>query len=352
MSRGSGGSIAAALTYCVVSVLLTLFNQAVFGKSGFALKATALLTLLQQLSIALGVLGLRHFGVIEWFPLVHDSLGESRKLGPFNVVAWVKLASRDPLWRAIAPLSISQMVSTVLSFVAMQRLALAMFTTLRRLAVVFVLGAQYVRLYFDSTGQVGGGAPSTGVLAGVFLISLGAVIAGATDLSFDLIGYLAMVGCNSATAFYTAQISSVRERHDVPLFVMLLYSAIVVIPVLAVGTIVSGELSYLLFEYEHRADPAFWITMLCSCALAFVLNYAVFWNVSANSPLTHEVTAQTKSFVTLLAGFLVFPTPMSMLNIVGVIGSLIGSTVYGYVRYREKTNESRPVLVTTGTGLR
>ena len=72
--------------------------------------------------------------------------------------------------------------------------------------------------------------------------------------------------------------------------------------------------------------------------LAFVLNYAIFWNTSANSALTQTVSGQLKDIGTVLLGYIAFPPDqVSLFNVLGVLLGFGGSLGYAFVKYREAT---------------
>ena len=90
------------------------------------------------------------------------------------------------------------------------------------------------------------------------------------------------------------------------------------------------------------AEFAFLLSFTASALLAFVLNYAIFWNTSANSALTQTVSGQIKDIGTVLLGYIFFPPPVyDMLNMFGVLLGFVGSLSYAAVKLHESNNAKR-----------
>jgi len=81
--------------------------------------------------------------------------------------------------------------------------------------------------------------------------------------------------------------------------------------------------------------------MTGSAFLAFLLNFAIFWNTSANSPLTQSVTGQFKDFATVVVGLLLFGDDVSHdpLKLIGVLIGFGASIFYAYAKYTSSRYE-------------
>eukprot|EP00850_Spirogloea_muscicola_P003707 SM000015S01207 [mRNA] locus=s15:510135:511922:+ [translate_table: standard] len=92
--------------------------------------------------------------------------------------------------------------------------------------------------------------------------------------------------------------------------------------------------------------------LLVSGVIAFSLNYSIFYVIQTTSALTFNVAGNMKTAVAIAASWLLFRNPMSWLNVAGCGITLLGCTVYGYVRQRlgsraviEVTKEELPELL-------
>lgn len=80
-------------------------------------------------------------------------------------------------------------------------------------------------------------------------------------------------------------------------------------------------------------DVGFLISLLASSSLAFVLNYAIFWNTAVNSALTQTVSGQAKDVVVVVAGFALFADAvLDPVNILGVTIGFAGSIFYAMTK--------------------
>lgn len=68
-------------------------------------------------------------------------------------------------------------------------------------------------------------------------------------------------------------------------FSMMYLNSVMLIPVLFGMSIYTGEIKTMM-AFPKLFDYNFLFSFTMSAVLAFVLNYAIFWNTSANSALT------------------------------------------------------------------
>jgi solute carrier family 35 protein len=155
-SKLSGSGLAWAVTYGVISVVITLFNKAVLTSYGFSAAMT--LTLLQGLVSVVGCELLKATGKPEL------------QYPAFNL---------KTVWQ-VAPLSFVFIAYVVISLMALERVNIPMFTALRRLTICFVMVEEYFLL--DKTSSVD-------ITRSVYVMMLGAAIAAWKDLTFDPVSY-------------------------------------------------------------------------------------------------------------------------------------------------------------------
>jgi len=110
--------------------------------------------------------------------------------------------------------------------------------------------------------------------------------------------------------------------------------------------IVVGEGKGLLDSYETY-DFATFAVLAITGLLAFFLNIASFYVNKVTSALSLSIVANVKQVVVIALSFIVFASPVTLLNTLGVIIVSIGSAWYSYVGYRESENTKKHAPVVT-----
>jgi solute carrier family 35 protein len=76
-------------------------------------------------------------------------------------------------------------------------------------------------------------------------------------------------------------------------------------PILMIWTFICGDLEKTI-NFPHLLTPGFMVVLLCSCVLAFVLNYCIFLNTTLNSALTQTICGNMKDLFTVGLGWMLF----------------------------------------------
>uniref|UniRef100_A0A6P4AC21 nucleotide-sugar uncharacterized transporter 3-like isoform X5 n=1 Tax=Ziziphus jujuba TaxID=326968 RepID=A0A6P4AC21_ZIZJJ len=221
-------------------------------------------------------------------------------------------------------------VITLLQLVTMESVRVInvpMYTTLRRTTVAFTMIMEYFL-----TGQ----QHSYSVVGSVGIIVLGAIVAGARDLSFDAYGYAVVFIANICTAVYLASIARIGKSSGLNTFGLMWCNGIICGPFLLFWTSIRGEIA-LTINFPYLFSPGFQVVMLLSCVMAFLINYCVFWNTVLNSALTQTICGNLKDLLTIGLGWLIFGgLPFDLLNVVGQSLGFLGSCLYAYCKLRGK----------------
>eukprot|EP00019_Armaparvus_languidus_P013010 CAMPEP_0168582906 /NCGR_PEP_ID=MMETSP0420-20121227/2247_1 /TAXON_ID=498008 /ORGANISM="Pessonella sp." /LENGTH=221 /DNA_ID=CAMNT_0008617455 /DNA_START=288 /DNA_END=949 /DNA_ORIENTATION=+ len=218
------------------------------------------------------------------------------------------------------PVSVAFLFYLILGMLALRGVSIPMYASLRRFTVVFVMSFDYL---------ISGITHSTPVTLTVALQIMGCVLAAVNDLEYNPSGYAYIFLYNAATAIYLVIIKHVKTRNDfLNSFSMMYLNSVMLIPTLIVTSYVLGDIDRVR-QFEHVYEMGFIVSFLASAILAFVLNYAIFWNTSANSALTQTVSGQIKDIGTVLLGYIAFPPDaLNFLNICGVTLGFAGSLSY------------------------
>jgi solute carrier family 35 len=179
-------------------------------------------------------------------------------------------------------------------------------------------------------------SPAAGTAIGAMV--LGAVAAGATDLTFSGPGYAWVTVCVLSTAAYLILIRALKDKTGLNQHALLMYNNLIAAPLMALYFLFfSGEVRAVLAAPQLR-DPAFCAFLLLSASQAFLLNLCIFWCTTVNSPLATTVTGQVKDIATTGLGLIMFgDVVLSGRNLAALSIGLMGGVGYAAVGYVEAT---------------
>jgi len=185
--------------------------------------------------------------------------------------------------------------------------------------------------------------PSTPIVVTVAVMSVGTVVAGAGDVSFDLTGYSMAIGSCILQALYLVVVAKKEKELDLNTFGLLFYNSVLSLPFVFLAGFLKSEYSHA-YAYPRWHEWGFLINLFMACALGAFLNYSIFLCTLVNSPLTLTVSGQIKSVLTVFLGFFAFGgVTLTPLNTLGIALNTAGSCGYSAVKYTEKTrSESLP----------
>jgi solute carrier family 35 protein len=221
-----------------------------------------------------------------------------------------------------------------IALVALSSLNIPMYSTFKRLTTAVVLAMEYFVLHKK---------PSLMVIGCVMVMSVGAVVAGLGDVSFDLTGYsMAIISC-IVQAAYLVTVSKKEKELDLNSFGLLNYNSILSLPfVILVGFIKDEYAS--AWAYPNWSESYFLFNFTMACALGAFLNYSIFVCTVINSPLTLTVSGQAKSLFTMTFGFFAFGgVKITALNAIGIFLNTAGSAGYSAIKYTEKARANEPL---------
>ncbi|KAL3497354.1 hypothetical protein ACH5RR_040086 [Cinchona calisaya] len=293
----------AYIAYMTCAVLLVLFNKAALSSYNFP--CANVITLCQMISSCCFLYVLRRRKLISFHA------GESLT-GADNFNSTV------PLRKLIdtTPVAMTYLIYMLISMESVRGVNVPMYTTLRRMTVVFTMIVEYFLVRQKYTRPIFGS---------VALIVLGAFIAGARDLSFEFYGYLLVFLSNITTAVYLATIARIGKSSGLNSFGLMWCNGIICGPLLLVWTYIQGDLK-MTMNFSYLLSPGFLVVVLVSCILAFLLNYSVFLNTTLNSALTQTICGNLKDLFTITLGWIIFGgLPFDLLNIIGQLVGFLGS---------------------------
>ncbi|CAH2077259.1 unnamed protein product [Thlaspi arvense] len=296
----------AALSYMACAVMLVLFNKAAL--SSYEFPCVNVITLFQMISSSLFLYALRRKKIISFAASDSD-----------NASSFVSLKS---LFHTL-PLSMAYLTYMLASMASIRGVNVPMYTTLRRTTVAFTMVIEYML-----TGQ----RYTRSIIGSVGVILLGALFAGARDLSFDFYGYAVVFLANITTAVYLAIIARTGKSSGLNSFGLMWCNGIICGPILMIWTFICGDLEKTM-NFPHILSPGFMAVLFCSCVLAFFLNYSIFLNTTLNSALTQTICGNMKDLFTVGLGWMLFGgLPFDLMNIIGQCFGFFGSGLYAYYK--------------------
>lgn len=300
----------AAISYMSCAVLLILFNKAALSSYNFP--CANVITLFQMISSCCFLYTMRRLKLISF------TLGESLIVSD-NATILVPLKTL----KHTLPLAGAYLLYMLVTMESVRGVNVPMYTTLRRTTVVFTMVVEYL---------LAGQKYTSSVVGSVGLIVLGAFVAGARDLSFDSYGYAVVFIANITTAIYLATIARIGKSSGLNSFGLMWCNGIICGPFLLFWTFIRGDLE-MTINFPYLLAPGFLAVMLCSCILAFFLNYSIFLNTTLNSPLTQTICGNLKDLFTIGFGWILFGgLPFDFLNVIGQLLGFVGSGLYAYCK--------------------
>lgn len=302
--------ILAALYYIAVSVSLTLFNKLLFAK--FPASDPPFLLLCQSVTAVSILITMNFFS----------------KFHPPNLLSWPKSN-----FQTYAPLYFSNLIMLLTSLIALKFTSLLMYNTLRRTSMIFVV---VIHCVMHKT------RPSPYTVAATALVTFGALIASTTDLAYDPLGYALAFTANVSTAIYLVLIRPVRDKLQLSNLQLIFVNALANIPLLILIIAFFPPKDGLLLQFSN---PAFAFLFFCSCALAMVINHAIFLNTTTNDAIAQSIASQLKDVVLLITSILFVDDASQRAtgNLQGVLVGFSGSLVYGVGKVLKKYQASRKI---------
>ncbi|XP_022084810.1 UDP-galactose/UDP-glucose transporter 7-like [Acanthaster planci] len=219
---------------------------------------------------------------------------------------------------------------SVLSLQALDGMNVAMYTILKRcVPLVTLLLAPCLPTK---------GAPSLFVVVSIAVMTLGCVFTGLGDLTFDLAAYtFGLLSVFSQALYLTlVQSLSLQENTLSAAGIAYLNSLNCLVPLL-LYTAYTSEFARV-WDFPDLHSSRFLLAFLVVISMGCALNYSVFLCTTLTSALTLSVVGVMKSVVVVMVGLFVFGgVKLSVLGGVGVALNTLGSSLYTYAKYREKT---------------
>ena len=219
---------------------------------------------------------------------------------------------------AIMPLAAVNALNVVSGLIGTGGLNVPMFIVLRRFTMVFTLAIEsYCGIKHDWQ-----------VLLAVAIMIVGAILAAATDLTFSLYGYAAVLLNDIFTATYLVMLKNLPVSKELSTTSLLFYNSFLSLVPLLVVSIVLGEWNGIL-AFPRASSAAFQITLLATVMLGLTINHSTYLCTRLNDPLTTSVAGSMKNIAMTVIGAMAFGDfTLHPWNALGIAISMVGAIYY------------------------
>jgi GDP-mannose transporter len=298
--------IIAGTAYCTTSVGMVLVNKAALSSFGFQCPNTLLL---YQCVIALVMVQAAHL---------------------LKIVTVERLQWRVvKLWLPVNIIFVGMLWTGTMS---LKFLSVAMVTVLKNQTNFLVILGDLVlfnRRY------------PAAVWLTLALMILSAVVGAATDLDYNLPGYLwQFVNC-CFTAAYSLHLKTVMQRISVlpgrarslDEFSMVYYNNMLSIPLVLVLVVLTNEHAILANDPALQ-NPRFVAAATLSGIVGFFMSGAALWFLSCSTPTTYSLVGSLNKIPLAVLGMLLFHAPTTNYNIASVMVGLVAGTLFVFTKSR------------------
>ncbi|KAK2080194.1 hypothetical protein QBZ16_000047 [Prototheca wickerhamii] len=279
---------AATMTYFMGSSMLVQFTtKAVFTIYGFQFPLTV--ALLQMLCIV----------PVAWF------------------VARPELSWQ--LARALVPLAMVNACNVVAGLVGTAGLNVPMFIALRRFTLLLTIFLE--RFWLRKTHDWPTVAATATMIGG-------ALLAAVSDLTFNPVGYAAVLLNDALTSLYLILVKGTPASSGLTTTGMLFYNSALSLPPLALAAWARGELAAAA-AFPLLASPRFQAALTIASALGLTINHSTLLCTRVNEPLATSVAGNLKNVLMTLVGTVAFGDFVyDPLNALGLAASMAGAVWY------------------------
>jgi len=200
-----------------------------------------------------------------------------------------------------------------------------MFLALRRTAVVFTFA--YERLFLKK--QI-----SNSVGTACIIISAGAVLAAASDLKADYLGFLFVILNNTVSAVWFNLNKSVCDKNpNLNALGQTWYNSTICLPMSILCAWAFGDID-MAMKFDYTPNMLFFLFLSAVAGISITISQ-ILCNIF-NSPITTTITMNMKDLVGTIAGIVLFnDVILTPWFVAGLCLSLFGACYYSFVKFFE-----------------
>jgi drug/metabolite transporter (DMT)-like permease len=182
----------------------------------------------------------------------------------------------------------------------------------------------------------------------VFLLTLGALLAGIDDYSTDIKGYLAVFMKNTLNLINLEVSENFKKKNGVTNLKLLVYNSFLSTPILFISIFALGEFQRLIKYFNDYHDfnyMSLFFYLFISCSVVMVTNSSFFISNEKNTSLFTQLLSDTKYiFITLISYSVLKTFSFTWKNILGLFISTLAaiiitiSTLYDNIQFKKSNN--------------
>ncbi|KAI3659323.1 hypothetical protein MP638_003197 [Amoeboaphelidium occidentale] len=253
------------------------------------------------------------------------SLGQLGKSIPmFSIVPPFEFNKR--IAGEVLPLTIVYVLMLALNNLCLQYVEVTFYQVARSLTILFNIIFTYTYL---------GQSTSKGALISCAVVFFGFVFGSYGELNFSWRGVIFGVGSSFFVALYGIYVKKTLIVVDNNQWRLLHYNTALSLLVMLPFIWFSGEVEHALENVTFWHDSSFWTIMTVTGITGFLINIAVFLQIKFTTPLTNTISGTAKASVQTILAWFIWQNIITATNAFGIFLSLLGSSLYSYVRYKE-----------------
>uniref|UniRef100_A0A7S1J7R7 Sugar phosphate transporter domain-containing protein n=1 Tax=Eutreptiella gymnastica TaxID=73025 RepID=A0A7S1J7R7_9EUGL len=241
--------------------------------------------------------------------------------------------------RMVWPMPIFFMGNALCSLGGTQAVSVPTFSALRKFSILMVMVLEKVVLKKT---------PSRNTQGCVGIMILGAFVASAKDLDFDLFGYIYVMANNLFTAFNYIVTKQKSEQPSLGAVGSLFYCALLSLPV---GCGLAARDFDSLYNFPHWSSGMFLACLCGSTVMGCLTTFSIIYCTKVNSGLTTSVVGCLRNVFPVYIGMLsIFGYTFDVWNFIGHSISVIGAVLYTCTKLwedRKKKEEEKRRDVST-----
>ena len=166
----------------------------------------------------------------------------------------------------------------------------------------------------------------------IFFITIGSIISGLDDFTFDLIGYIVVFINNFLSVIYSKVSEKFRKRNGISNIKLLIYNSFLITPFLLIAIFLSGEfirLSKYFKNINNNDLIGLSLGLLFSCVLCLILNSSCFFSNEKNSSLFTQLLGNCKDILISFSSLIILKDfKPTFKTIAGLIISTSGAILF------------------------
>lgn len=191
----------------------------------------------------------------------------------------------------------------------------------------------YLRIIFKLITYVYFSRVTPLTILSVAVMTIGAIMSGANDLQFTIIGYSWQALNCILTSSYTLYMRYASVNINLPKFGMVFYNNLLSCMILLPVCFLRGE--FTMIQDPEILTMPFLVSTVLAGFIGFFLNFASLWCVSSTSATTYAIVGSLNKVPITLLGFILFQAQITNEGIIFVTMATLGGFMYAYAKLQK-----------------